>query len=104
MSLLNPFTWFARKPVGEVAAGDDPQFSRRAADSQDLPMECMFSMRIPGDVRDDGGRVARAMGFSSLAEFQRYLLRMEIRAHFDHVDRVFDEAASNAMHKGRGRE
>lgn len=104
MSLLNPFTWFARASADKTAAEDEPQFSRRAVDSDDLPMECMFSMRMSTDMREDGSTVARAKGFSSLAEFQRYLLRMEIRAHFDHVDRVFDEAASNAMHKGRGRE
>lgn len=101
MSLLNPFTWFARKPVGEVAAGDDPQFSRRAADSQDLPMECMFSMRIPGDVRDDGGRVARAMGFSSLAELMRFLLMREIKRYFRSEAMIFDEGPSNALHSER---
>lgn len=96
MAWLNPFSWFLRHPA-RSDEDDRPQFSRRAVDSDDLPMECMFSMRLSTDMREDGSRVARAKGFSSLAEFQRYLLRREIKAHFDHIDRVFDEAPPNVM-------
>ena len=61
MSLLNPFTWFARASADKTAAEDEPQFSRRAVDSDDLPMECMFSMRMSTDMREDGSTVARAL-------------------------------------------
>lgn len=96
MPWYKPRSWF--NPAARDEA-EEPCLSRRAVDSDDLPMECMFSMRLSTDMREDGSRVARSRGFSSLAEFQRYLLRREIRAHFDHVDRLFDEGASNAMQK-----
>lgn len=99
MPWYSPITWFRRQPAPET--DDDPQFSRRAIDSSDLPMEGMFSMRLPSDVREDGGRVARAHGFSSLAEFMRYLLNAEIKKHFEHADRLFDEGPSNALHNRR---
>lgn len=102
MPLLNFFAWLARKPVGNAGAEDGPQFSRRAIDSEDLPMECMFSLRIPGNVRDDGGMVARAMGFSSLAELMRFLLMREIKRHFRREAMIFDEGPSNALHSERG--
>lgn len=103
MPWYKPRSWFGPENEPARDEADEPLLSRRAVDSDDLPMECMFSMRLPTDMREDGSRVARAHGFSSLAEFSRYLLRREIKAHFDHVDRIFDEAPQNAMQK-RGRD
>lgn len=89
MPWYNPLSWFRRrKPVAEPQV----RMSRRAVDSSDLPFECVFHVRLPSDMREDGGRVARAHGFSSLGEFMRFLLNAEIRKHFDHVDKVFDES------------
>lgn len=88
MPWFNPLSWFRRRhPAAEPA----PRMSRRAADSTDLPFESVFTMRMASDMREDGARVARAHGFSSLAEFMRFLLTAEIRKYFDHVDKVFDE-------------
>ncbi|QEL64753.1 hypothetical protein OTERR_12770 [Oryzomicrobium terrae] len=99
MPWYNPLSWFwRRKPVAEPQV----RMSRRAVDSSDLPFEGQFSMRLPSDIREDGGRVARARGFSSLAEFMRFLLNAEIRKHFDHVDRVFDESPANVVQMGEG--
>lgn len=100
MPWYRPSSWF-RQPTPE--ADDQLHLSRRASDSTDLPMEATFAMRLPGDIREDGGRVARARGFSSLAEFMRFLLMREIKAHFSHHDRVFDESLPNASRIDRSR-
>lgn len=107
MPWYNPASWFARPsqkdPADREADGDGPQFSRHAIDSTDIPMDSMFSMRLPHDARHLGGRLARAKGFSSLAEYMRYLLNAEINKAIADDESVCGDEMAKALHMGRGR-
>lgn len=73
---------------------DDIHFSRRAVDSTDEPMEMMFSVRMPHDLRVLGGRKARLKGLS-LSEYMRQLLQQAVDE-----DILRDEGDGGVLRKG----
>lgn len=101
MSLLNPFAWFARASAGKTAAEDDPQFSRRAADSSDVAMDDGFSLRMPAELKTLGPRRARALGFSTMGEYARFLITVDCMDE-DDVDILPSRLRDLVIQKGRG--
>lgn len=80
MGWRNPFTWF-RRPTTRPSTEPDsrPQFSRSARDSTNIPMDVVFTMRIPDELRERGARRAREMGLS-FGEYMRLLLTQDLNA------------------------
>ncbi|WP_297360395.1 hypothetical protein [Thauera sp.] len=101
MSLLNPFAWFARASAGKTAAEDDPRFSRRAADSSDVAMDDGFSLRMPAELKTLGLRRARALGFSTMGEYARFLITVDCMDE-DDVDILPSRLRDLVIQKGRG--
>lgn len=78
---------------------DESQFSRHAVDSTGEPMEMMFSMRMPHDLRVLGGRKARLMGLS-LSEYMRYLLARDVDADVDACSMGVEDARRVLQKRG----
>lgn len=77
MPWYNPFTWF-RRPPPPVAREPAPiRFSRAARDSTNIPMDTVFTMRIPDELRERGARRARELGLS-FGEYMRALLAEDL--------------------------
>lgn len=101
MSLFNPFNWFVRKPVDGAADADGPRFSRRAADSSGVAMDDGFSLRMPAELKTLGMRRARAMGFSTMGEYARFLITVDCMDE-DDVDILPSRLRELVVQKGGG--
>lgn len=77
MPWYNPFTWFRRPPPVGTYSDDEVRFSRSARDSTNIPMDTIFTMRIPDELRERGARKAREMGLS-FGEYMRLLLTEDL--------------------------
>lgn len=54
--------------------------SRRATDSTSEPMDDTVTIRMSHDLRLEGGRRSRVIGFDTFGEYVRWLIRQDIDA------------------------
>lgn len=102
MPWYSPASWFgSRSPLPSDDA-DDPHFSRRAADSSGVPMDDGFSLRMPAELKVLGMRRARALGFSTMGEYARFLITVDCMDE-DDVDILPSRLRDLVVQKSRGR-
>ncbi|THF55939.1 hypothetical protein [Pseudothauera rhizosphaerae] len=92
-----PFTRRQSAAPEPSPVDDEPRLSRRASDSTDIPMDGIFSMRIPHELRILGARKARVMGLS-LGEYMRHLLAKAVDSDDENLPEPDD---ARALRKGR---
>ena len=106
MSLLNPFTWLARKPAGDATSGDDPRFSRPAFSPMGIAMDNRITFRCDDDFKRLLDRRAHSFGMTT-SEYVRMRL-MKLEYGDDYVRSLFssyaDMGAGMSDETGRGRE